>query len=63
MLDLKPKTEAELRQAVIDRLIAASVNDSKCAREAALARWRALGGALAGSGNSPGRTIETGWTS
>lgn len=37
-----PKTEAELRQAVIDRLIAASVNNGQSAREAALSRWRAL---------------------
>ncbi|GBQ38894.1 hypothetical protein AA11237_1917 [Acidocella aminolytica 101 = DSM 11237] len=37
------KIEAELRQAVIDRLIAASLNDGKPAREATLERWRALG--------------------
>nr|WP_295739656.1 hypothetical protein [uncultured Acidocella sp.] len=37
------KTEAELRNAVIDRLIAASLNDGKPAREATLERWRALG--------------------
>lgn len=42
MLSLMPKTEAELRQAVIDRLIAASVSNGKTAREAALARWREL---------------------
>jgi hypothetical protein len=36
------KTEAELRHAVIDRLIAASLSDGKPAREATLARWRAL---------------------
>lgn len=36
------KTEAELRNAVIDRLIAASLNDGKPAREATLERWRAL---------------------
>lgn len=36
------KTEAELRNAVIDRLIAASLSDGKPAREATLARWRAL---------------------
>lgn len=42
MLSLMPKTETELRQAVIDRLIAASVNNGKNAREAALARWRQL---------------------
>lgn len=53
MLDIKPKTEAELRQAVIDRLIAASVDDSKSAREAALLRWRALGGSAIGSRQNP----------
>lgn len=42
MLKRLPKTEAELRQAVIDRLIAASVSNGKSAREAALARWRDL---------------------
>lgn len=36
------KTEAELRNAVIDRLIAASMNDGK-AREASMERWRNLG--------------------
>jgi hypothetical protein len=36
------KTEAELRHAVIDRLIAASLNEGKPAREATLERWRAL---------------------
>lgn len=36
------KTEAELRTAVIDRLIAASLSASKPAREATLERWRAL---------------------
>lgn len=36
------KTEAELRNAVIDRLIAASLSDGKPAREATLERWRAL---------------------
>ena len=36
------KIEAELRTAVIDRLIAASLNDGKPAREATLERWRAL---------------------
>jgi hypothetical protein len=39
------KTEAELRHAVIDRLIAASLSDGKPAREATLERWRALGSA------------------
>jgi hypothetical protein len=38
------KTEAELRHAVIDRLIAASLSDGKPAREATLERWRALAG-------------------
>ncbi len=37
-----PTTEAELRQAVIDRLIAASLRDGKPAREATLAQWRAI---------------------
>ncbi|HYP64285.1 MAG TPA: hypothetical protein VEQ16_10365 [Acidocella sp.] len=36
------KIEAELRHAVIDRLIAASLNEGKPAREATLERWRAL---------------------
>lgn len=36
------KTEAELRHAVIDRLIAASLSDGKPAREATLERWRTL---------------------
>jgi len=36
------KTEAELRTAVIDRLIAASLRDGKSAREATLERWRAI---------------------
>lgn len=35
------KTEAQLRKAVIDRLIAASLNASKPLREATLASWRA----------------------
>jgi len=37
------KTEAELRHAVIDRLIAASLRDAKPAREATLALWRTIG--------------------
>lgn len=41
-LSYMPKTEAELRQAVIDRLIAASLSSGKSAREAALLRWREL---------------------
>jgi len=36
------KTEAELRNAVIDRLIAASLTEGKPAREATLERWRSL---------------------
>jgi hypothetical protein len=36
------KTEAELRNAVIDRLIAASLSDGKPAREATLERWRSM---------------------
>lgn len=36
------KIEAELRNAVIDRLIAASLSEGKPAREATLERWRAL---------------------
>jgi hypothetical protein len=36
------KMEAELRTAVIDRLIAASLTEGKPAREATLERWRAL---------------------
>jgi hypothetical protein len=36
------KTEAELRHAVIDRLIAASLSDGK-SREANIERWRGLG--------------------
>jgi len=39
-------TEAELRHAVIDRLIAASLADGKPAREAVLERWRTLGAAV-----------------
>jgi hypothetical protein len=34
--------ETELRHAVIDRLIAASLRDSVPAREATLQRWRSL---------------------
>lgn len=43
--------EAELRNNAIDRLIAASLNDSKPAREATLDRWRAIG-------TKPVRTAE-----
>jgi hypothetical protein len=43
-LPLRPlKTESELRRAVIDRLIAASLNEGKRARETTLERWRAIG--------------------
>lgn len=35
-------TEAALRHAVIDRLIAASLSEGKPAREATLERWRTL---------------------
>jgi hypothetical protein len=35
-----PKTESELRRAVIDRLIAARLSESKPAKEAMLERWR-----------------------
>ena len=35
------KTEDDLRHAVIDRLIAASLREGKPAREATLERWRA----------------------
>jgi hypothetical protein len=35
--------ETELRHAVIDRLIAASMRDGAPAREATLDRWRTLG--------------------
>ena len=37
------KTEAELRSAVVDRLIAASLREGQPEREATLERWRALG--------------------
>jgi hypothetical protein len=36
------KTEAELRNAVIDRLIAAALSEGKPAREANLERWRSM---------------------
>jgi hypothetical protein len=36
------KSEAELRTAVIDRLIAASLSESKPALEATLERWRTI---------------------
>jgi len=42
------KREEELRTAAIDRLIAASLNDGRSAREATLERWRNLGGTQAG---------------
>jgi hypothetical protein len=37
------KTESELRRAKIDRLIAASLSESKKARETNLEQWRAIG--------------------
>ena len=37
------KTESELRRAKMDRLIAASLSESKKARETNLEQWRALG--------------------
>jgi len=40
-------TEAELRNAAIDRMIAAALSDSQPAREATLERWRALATPLA----------------
>jgi hypothetical protein len=43
------KIEEELRTAVIDRLIAASLNDGRSAREATLERWRNLTGSKAAS--------------
>ncbi|NNM57502.1 hypothetical protein [Acidocella sp.] len=36
------KTEADLRHAVIDRLIAASLSNGKPAMEATLERWRRM---------------------
>ncbi len=47
-----PITEAELRSAVMDRLIAASLSDGKSALEATLARWRSIGVQPADTGNS-----------
>ncbi|MDR3505351.1 MAG: hypothetical protein P4L52_03810 [Acidocella sp.] len=46
------KIEAELRNAVIDRLIAASLRDGKPAREATLERWRALGQSATRNGDA-----------
>ncbi len=48
-------TEAELRHAVIDRLIAASLRDVVPAREASLKNWRTLGG----QGAANGKTDQT----
>ncbi len=45
-------TEAELRSAVMDRLIAASLTDGKSAREATLERWRSIGTQCADTGKS-----------
>jgi hypothetical protein len=47
------KREEELRTAVIDRLIAASLHDGRSAREATLERWRNLAGA-----QSAGKTMQ-----
>ncbi|HUW81029.1 MAG TPA: hypothetical protein VMV54_09090 [Acidocella sp.] len=44
-------TEAQLRSAVMDRLIAASLTDGKSAREATLERWRSIGTQRADTGN------------
>lgn len=41
-------TETELRHAVIDRLIAASLRDGAPAREANLDRWRSMGSEQSG---------------
>ena len=46
------KIEAELRNAVIDRLIAASLRDGKPAREATLERWRSLGQSATRNGDT-----------
>jgi hypothetical protein len=51
-----PNTEAELRTAVIDRMIAASLNDGKPAREANLEQWRSLG--TKSSKSTAGRVVE-----
>lgn len=37
---MMPKTEPELRRAVMDRLIAARLSESKPAKEAMLEQWR-----------------------
>jgi hypothetical protein len=40
----KPRqTESELRNAVIDRLIAARLSESRSAQEARLEQWRTIG--------------------
>jgi hypothetical protein len=48
------KLETELRHAVIDRLIAASLRDGAPAREATLERWRNAGAAKEASEASKG---------
>jgi hypothetical protein len=48
--------ETQLRHAVIDRLIAASLQDGKPAREATLERWRNLGGQTAAKPAEPDQT-------
>ncbi len=45
--------ETELRHAVIDRLIAASLRDSAPAREATLQRWRTLDSKPAETSQTP----------
>jgi hypothetical protein len=42
-MDAAIRLETELRHAVIDRLIAASLRDGTPAREATLERWRSAG--------------------
>ena len=51
-------TETQLRRAVIDRLIAASLQDSKPAREATLERWRRLGGSTKAATPAPRATDD-----
>jgi hypothetical protein len=47
------KKEEELRTAVIDRLIRASLNDGRSAREVTLERWRNLGAPLSSARADP----------
>jgi len=53
-----PKTESELRRAVIDRLIAARLSESKPSKEAMLERWRNGGLAAAPSNSAQGAAIK-----